>query len=302
MKMRSKRRIIAIMLTLAMILPTAIFPVSAVGYVTGGTITVGTVTGTIGQKVTVPVSISGSPAMAGFVIRINFDKNNLTPESITPVGSLAGKAIVTNLDSKADKNGLNAVTAAYAQPSDFTVSDGVIFNVVFTVKQGAVTSPVTLSAPDITNASLSKVITAKTDGEVTIASTPPSADVPDITIGTVSGRAGETVTVPVTITKNSAAVGIAGFEFNLTFDRTILLPISVTAGDVAGVNKIANNISESTDWNSIGYVSASYFDAQNEITGNGTLYNITFKISDNVKETSSILTLNTASVAKKRWQ
>lgn len=97
-----------------------------------GTVSVGNVSGSVGDEVTVPVSISDNPGVSSFTLRLNFDKTKLTPVSVTKNSALPG-ALTSNVQqSGIDKNGLSYVTAVWANETNYS-DNGVLFEVKFKI-------------------------------------------------------------------------------------------------------------------------------------------------------------------------
>ena len=111
-------------------------------------ISVGTVDGKAGQTVTVPVSISGNPGIAGYSLKIDFDTNALTLNSMTAGSLISG-------------NGTFSVNNEAHIVNWYTVDnlsgDGELLKLNFTVKDSAAegTIPVSVSLNDGLDSNLS---------------------------------------------------------------------------------------------------------------------------------------------------
>ena len=96
---------------------------------------------------------------------------------------------------------------------------------------------------------------------------------PTIAVGTVVGRVGETVQVPITISDNP---GLIGMKLMISYDPDILTLTDVTDGEIFGTNNayFGNRLSE------IPYT-LMWEDSLTEsnYTGNGTLAILTFTIA-----------------------
>ena len=107
-----------------------------------------------------------------------------------------------------------------------------------------------------------------------------------VTIGTVTGNTGETVTVPITFA-NVAKVGNVGTcNFYVSYDTTLLEAVSVEAGPIvtnAGVN-LSSSINSSTSTISILFLDNTI--GSELIKTDGVFANITFKL----KSTSTQIT------------
>lgn len=100
-----------------------------------------------------------------------------------------------------------------------------------------------------------------------------------IIVGNVVGRLGETVNVPVSITKNT---GIAGFEHTVTFDTSKFRFVSAVAVDEFASGTVVVNDEKAAD----GEVTVLWF-GTGDITGDGTVYNLAFEILETASDGSS---------------
>lgn len=97
-----------------------------------------------------------------------------------------------------------------------------------------------------------------------------------VTIGTASGKAGDTVTVPVSFTNVAKMNNVGTCNFYLNYDANLLEAVSVTAGDIvtnAGVN-FSSNINNGT----ISFLFLDNTIGSQLITQDGTFATITYKI------------------------
>ena len=105
-----------------------------------------------------------------------------------------------------------------------------------------------------------------------------------LSIGNVSGKAGDTITVPVTF-KNVAKVGNVGtFNFYVNYDTSLLQATSIKVGDI--VVNAPVNFSTQLGSGSLSFVFLDNTIGSELITTDGTLATITFT----VKGTSSVTT------------
>ena len=91
-----------------------------------------------------------------------------------------------------------------------------------------------------------------------------------VKVGTVTGNPGDTVTVPVSISSNP---GFAGFTFVIDYNTSALTLVEITKGDLLNASEsgaFTKNISGKT---------VNWTDSVN-ITGNGIVLKLTFKITD----------------------
>ncbi len=111
-------------------------------------------------------------------------------------------------------------------------------------------------------------------------------DQPSITIGSKTVKAGETFKVPVSLSNSQA---IAGIEFKVNYDPTVLTMDSVEAVD-AGQTGLETILPSST---SSGAFYAFNVTDLNPVSYNGKLMEMTFTVSDDaVADTTTAITLN----------
>ena len=96
---------------------------------------------------------------------------------------------------------------------------------------------------------------------------------PVITVGSVSGKPGETVTVPISISENP---GIIAARLKITYDADALTLTNVTDGGILGEYEFGDSMTANPY-----IVSWSNGSAQADYTANGNLVYLTFKIAEN---------------------
>lgn len=105
-----------------------------------------------------------------------------------------------------------------------------------------------------------------------------------ITVGNCVAQPGEYVEVPITIESNT---GIAGFNFNLSFDHKYLTPVSIKEGNIIG-NGITSNIPEDeNDSQPLESLAFQWNEAEN-IEADGLLCTVEFKVNDGVEQGKSV--------------
>ncbi len=103
-------------------------------------------------------------------------------------------------------------------------------------------------------------------------------------VGNLTGRLGETVVVPVNVTKNT---GIAGFTHTITFDETALKFVSANAeGDYADGTLVVNK-----DKANEGAVTILWF-GNNDVKGDGIVYNLAFEILETAQDGNSEIAIS----------
>lgn len=123
---------------------------------------------------------------------------------------------------------------------------------------------------------LSQVL-AKWDNVTLSSEISASADGIAVSIPNIDTNAGEYIDVPVTLSKNS---GIAGFNFNINYDTSTLTPVSITAGDILSDGTFTSNLLQDINLSHLECVTA-YWNNPSNITDNGTLFTIRFKVNEN---------------------
>ena len=111
-----------------------------------------------------------------------------------------------------------------------------------------------------------------------------------INIADVEGKAGETITIPLTITGIDPAEGLNGCNFNLKYDTDIFENVTVTPGDIlVNPNKTLFKVVNKTS----GAIGIMYADSTGEeleaIMKDGLFVNINLKVKDDVKNATSQL-------------
>ena len=143
-----------------------------VNVVSEGIISVGGTAPNVGTTVSIPVTISENPGIAGFTFTVNYDKSVLTPKKIT-AGDLTTSGIFTsNLDQGIPAEELSQVAVHWDNSTNIT-GDGVLFNVEFdvsaTAAEGEYAIWLTYENGDITNQNLDDVKPVILDNTITIA-------------------------------------------------------------------------------------------------------------------------------------
>ena len=96
----------------------------------------------------------------------------------------------------------------------------------------------------------------------------------------LTAEAGSTLTVPVYISGNP---GVCGIGLNVVYDADVLTPQAVEKGEIAADGTSDDTIETSKD-NSF----KIYWAKGEDMTADGTLFNITFKVSDYAEGSTNI--------------
>nr|P38058.1 RecName: Full=Cellulose-binding protein A; Flags: Precursor [Clostridium cellulovorans]AAA23218.1 cellulose binding protein [Clostridium cellulovorans] len=192
------------------------------------TATVGTATGKVGETVAVPVTLSNVPGIATAEVQVGFDATLLEVASITAGDIVLNPSV--NFSSVVNGSTIKILFLDDTLGSQLISKDGVFATINFKIKAvpSTGTTPVAISGtPVFADGTLAEVQYKTVAGSVTIA----AADIKAVkaTVGTATGKAGDTVAVPVTLSNVS---GIATVELQLSFDATLLEVASITAGDI----------------------------------------------------------------------
>jgi hypothetical protein len=123
---------------------------------------------------------------------------------------------------------------------------------------------------------------------LTIKDTTPQITGLGVTIGTVSGKSGDTVTVPVTLTNVSKSGNVGTCNFYIGYDASKLQATAVSAGNI--VKNPAINFSSAIN-SSTGTISVLFLDdtlGKELITTDGVIATITFKITGTSSQTAPV--------------
>ena len=113
-------------------------------------------------------------------------------------------------------------------------------------------------------------------------------------------KSGETVSIPFSISGNP---GVMGYEIDLNYDSSVFTPISVTVDSC--FDKVLDN---DTINSSIGYIENGKLKivwiACENITYDGTMFSVQFKVSENAKSGSNIIgvTYDTDNTFDEKWE
>ncbi len=109
-----------------------------------------------------------------------------------------------------------------------------------------------------------------------------------VAVGTASGVAGDTVTVPVTFANVATAGNVGTCNFYLAYDATLLDVVSVAAGPI--VKNSAVNFSSSASNGTISFLFLDNTITDELITADGVFANITFKLKTVTAKTTTPIT------------
>ena len=114
----------------------------------------------------------------------------------------------------------------------------------------------------------------------------PDVSALSVTIGTATGKAGETVTIPVTFADVAKAGKVGTFGFNVNYDSTLLEAVKVEAGSI--VANAAVNFSSQINAGSISFLFLDNTIGSELISSDGVVANITFKVLGTAETTTPV--------------
>ncbi len=126
---------------------------------------------------------------------------------------------------------------------------------------------------------------------LTLTITPPDTKNLNVTIGTVAGKSGDTVTVPVSFANAAKVKNVGTCNFYATYDTSLLEATAVTAGPI--VKNAAVNFSSSINNGSISFLFLDNTIGDELISEDGVFANITFKIKNTTKEVATPVAFKT---------
>ena len=224
-----------------------------------GTITVGTATAAPGTEVTVPVSISNNPGINTFSLGFDYDTTRLNLKSVSLNSGLGGQFQYTR-------------KAVWLNSTDSTYN-GEILSLTFDVLAGAAAGDasvaVTYNSGDISNYNEDDIEFMLVSGKITVKDVPVGTGT--ITVSKVVAKAGDEVSVPITVFNNP---GIIGMGLTVDYDAALSL-VSVTDGGILGSAMHGSNYSKKPY-----YLNWANDTATDDYTSNGVIATLTFKVSE----------------------
>ena len=213
------KKLLAILLAVIVTLSTV-----TVSFAVGTpTVTVSSATAAPGETVTVKVALSDNPGINTFSFGFDYDETRLTLNGVELASGIPGQFAY-------------AKKAVWLNGSDITTNGDFLvltFEVLASATQGVADVTVTYNAGDIANFNEEDVNFQIVGGRITVEA---SGNVEDtvsgeITVGSVTGTPGETITVPVSITRNP---GINTFSLGFEYDTTKLNLVNVEVNEALG--------------------------------------------------------------------
>ena len=261
-----------------MLLSLCGFTVNAAGM----TVSVGTATCSVGESVSIPITLSGNTGFSNLGIEIEYDDTALTLTNVT-----AGQTGATY--TAAQSIATNPYNMGWDSTSNNTFN-GTLATLEFDVSASATgTLPISVSyykgrngdytdGEDVNyDENFDALNLSYTNGAITVsggAVTPPVVE-PDpsgafVKAGIVTGGAGETVSVPITLSNNT---GFSNLGIEVGYDSSVLTLTNASSGQTGATYTAAQSIT-ANPYN-MGW------DSTSNNTFNGTLATLEFEIAAN---------------------
>lgn len=209
------KRILTVLLVVVIVFSTV-----TIAFAAGTpTITISSASVAPGETVTLNVSLSDNPGINTFSLGFSYDETRLSLTDVKLVSGIPGQFAYSK-------------KAVWLNSEDIT-TNGDYLTLTFSVLENAPTGDasvdVVYSAGDISNYNEDDVNFQTVGGTVKV--TPSGGDFGEIKVGNVTAAPGQTIEVPVSITKNP---GINAFSLGFDYDTTRLTLKSVTKSDDFG--------------------------------------------------------------------
>jgi len=203
----------------------------------GELVSIGTYQVTVGNIVDVPVRIANAWNVAGGSVKITFDKSIAIVQEVV-AGDFGPP--VFNI-----KNEEGFVYIAVAHQTAVGKGEAVLAVVRFKgVKEG--TTTLHLEIPSLNDEKGNLITPQVTDGSLNVRrEATPQPSLPVVEVGHVKGRQGSIVSIQISIANVS---GMAGIQFTLTYNRSIVEVVDVSKGSFIADFLIAKNINNEQGW------------------------------------------------------
>lgn len=187
----------------------------------GTKISIGSAAVKTGGQVQVPISISGNTGICGAVLEISYD-NALVLSDIS-VGAALSSLVMTKPGDMSN-NPIKIVWDGLEADN----TNGVIATLTFNVPKevGVYNISVSYEDGDIIDGNLSPVNVHTESGSITVSEEEQPPNLPSISIGNVTAKAGTQAEVPVIISDNN---GICGASLSISYDNALVLT-DISAG------------------------------------------------------------------------
>jgi PKD repeat protein len=225
--------------------------IPALAYLAGEQVSIGSYRVQRGSVVDVAIVVTNAEGVAGGSVKVVFDKSVVEAQRV-----LAGDfgAPVANV-----RNDQGFVYVAVAQPSAAGKHEAILAVIEFKgVREGKTTLRVENAQLNDEKGNL--LTPAVSNGLIEVYVGGGAAAV--VQVGSVEGKQGETLRVPITI---SNAMGVAGFQFTLAFDPSVVEVREVYKGGLAEGFTLVRNINNKEGWVKVAASSARGVSGSGEI-------------------------------------
>ena len=221
---------------------------------TQGTISVSSAQANAGDNVTLDVSISNNPGINTFSLGFNYDTSRLNLVNVEAAVGLGGQFSYSK-------------KAVWLNSTDTTYNGKILtltFKVLDNAAAGDASVAVTYNTGDISNYNEDDVNFTLAAGKVTVAASGSQTNQGKISVSTAQGKAGDTVTLDVSISNNP---GINTFSLGFNYDTSRLNLVNVEAATGLG--------------GQFTYSQKAVWLNSSDTTYNGKILTLTFKVLDN---------------------
>ncbi|MBQ3006736.1 MAG: leucine-rich repeat protein [Clostridia bacterium] len=180
-----------------------------------------------GETVSVPITISNNSGFMGFAVNIAYNDTVFTPVSVTSGEILSNGMLNDSIGGNIEKGNLKVVFSS----TENVMADGLLFTIEFKVDK--------LAASDVYNFDVSYIESDTFDenwNDVTLTCEDFKIEInnnannlPVFYAESIEGKSGMNVTVPIML---GSGIGLTAFDLVLSYDESLLKPLSVSAGEV----------------------------------------------------------------------
>lgn len=241
------KKLLSVLLAAVMLLS-----MTAVAFAAAPTVTVSSVSAEAGETVVLNVALSGNPGINTFSFGFQYDETRLSLTNVELAPGIPGQFTYSK-------------KAVWLNSSDITTNGNFLkltFKVLDSASQGNADVTVTYNTGDISNYDEDDVNFQIVPGKITVAGK--ETEKGEITVGSVNAVPGETVTVPVAMTKNP---GINTFSLGFNYDTAKLSLIDVEVSEGLG--------------GQFTYSKKAVWLNSKDITYTGEILSLNFKVLDN---------------------
>ncbi len=243
---------------------------------------IGTAKGTLGDTVTVPITISHVRYVGNvgcFNFDVKYDKTLLEAVSVKPGNVIINPDInfgsrITNTNTTTGS--ISVVFLDNTIGDELITTDGILLNITFKIigTKDTITPIVFGQTRAFGNGEMAKISYMYfANGSVTI-----DSNCLSLSVGEVTGKEGEIVTVPINF-KNAAKMGnVMSCDFKVNYDTNLLEAVSVVPGSI--VTNAEDNFGSyiNTTGGAISFLFLDSTEESQSISEDGVFANINFKL------------------------